>query len=100
MTQEPWFDTPVPGDDEPEETISDQRTRTLRQQRRLAAGRHPLIGGLLAKNGETCGSCDLLEAHMQSRRWYKCKAVGGHSPATDVRLSWPACSGWRPRGDA
>jgi len=51
--------------------------------------------------GETCRSCANVVAHHYSRTFYKCALVTPtHGAATDIRLRWPACSGWRARDEA
>lgn len=104
---------PLP-DAEPPETISAERRRTLKRQAELARGVHPRTKLPLANNGHACGDC----AHHFERRmgstYHKCdhgypaepvefhgtmyspRSLVSHGPATDVRVSWPACSGWKP----
>lgn len=45
--------------------------------------------------GETCGTCANA---ARFGRYAKCKLVRGrwtNGPGTDIRLRWPACSGWQ-----
>lgn len=81
------------------DTLSDQRRRTLRQRQRIERGLHPLANGPINASGETCGSCAHCVGHRQAQSWYKCALIGGHSNATDIRLSWPACSAWKAKTD-
>jgi hypothetical protein len=80
--------------------------RTKRRNELLAAGVHPTTRLRLREPaGETCGSCDYrLAINTGKRTFHKCSAVPmTHGPATDVRLSWPACGGWTeatPRSSA
>lgn len=77
--------------------LSTDRRRTIRRRQLLAAGTHPTTKrALRTPAGETCGSCANLVEHRLGRTYWKCGAIpltGG--PATDVRLSWPACNLWR-----
>lgn len=75
--------------------------RTQRRDALLAVGVHPTTGARLAGNGETCGSCAHLGANEHNcRTYWKCTKVYVTSgPATDVRLSWPACTLWAPSED-
>lgn len=44
--------------------------------------------------GETCGSCENI---CRYRRYAKCvltQAAWTHSPRTDIRVGWAACSKW------
>jgi hypothetical protein len=44
--------------------------------------------------GETCGSCQHIR---RSERFAKCaltRAAWTHSPRTDIRVRWVACSKW------
>lgn len=84
-------------DPEPEEELGQDARRTRRRNELLAAGVHPTTRLRLREPaGETCGSCDWRQSFTPNRRtFHKCAAVAmTHGPATDVRLSWPACSGW------
>lgn len=89
-------------DKEPDEKLSAGRRRTLRQQADLAAGRHPATGLPLNDTGAKCGSCihhRAIESHRGGSYWHKCAAskLGlSHSEASDIRISWPACTKWEP----
>lgn len=80
-----------------EEQLSETRKRTLRAQRAIANGRHPLGGFLLEGSSETCGTCVYSFARQGGRdHYYKCRARKVTSgAATDLVLSWPACSMWK-----
>lgn len=75
-------------------------SRTERNHARIKRGIHP-FGGPLANNGKTCGDCAFVLAHSQSRnRYFKCSQFGvTRGPATDLRLSWPACAQFKERPD-
>jgi len=48
--------------------------------------------------GQTCGTCANVVCKSYSRNYYKCglvKTTGG--PATDIRLSSPACELWKKK---
>lgn len=97
-------------------SMSADRRRTQRQAANVAAGIHPLTGGVLHPLASrhrdadapkddpfTCGSCwfrDVLRYH--GRSYAKCTADDGrhisHSAATDVRAWWPACPRYSPSG--
>jgi hypothetical protein len=90
---------------QPEPKLSADQRRTLRQQRDIANGQHPLLARLRGYTGSararpdlgTCGDCrfrQLFDWH--NRRYAKCTFGGEerrltHGAATDVRASWPAC---------
>lgn len=50
-------------------------------------------------SGKTCKSCNNLTNNgYRGRGYYKCKQwKDSHSPATDVRLKWPACGRYEER---
>lgn len=80
---------PPPDDESP-----DQR-RTRRRREMLADGINPASKrALLWESRATCGDCEHHFTHRTNRTFHKCaKAPGGPTggPATDVRVSWPAC---------
>lgn len=102
---------------EPPEQVSADRRRTLRQQRDVASGRHPLTGGplhpLASRHRDasapkadpfTCGSCYFRQVlRAKGGSYPKCLADDGrrvsHSAASDVRAWWPACPDYSP-GDS
>lgn len=84
----------------PEHDLGDESyTRALTRRRRelLAAGIHPTTKRPLLPDEPdrpTCSSCASCFGYTAARTYYKCeRAAGGltHGPASDVRLSWPAC---------
>lgn len=49
--------------------------------------------------GETCKTCAHACYHTMAKRYWKCglmRQVWTGGPGTDIRLSSPACSFWRP----
>lgn len=52
-------------------------------------------------DGKICKECVYCDAHFQTRTWYKCrlwlKQFKGSSPASDIRLRWPACKKFKER---
>ncbi len=79
----------------PERHTSAGRRRTQRQRAMLDGGYHPVTRFKLAANGETCGTCDQLRAQGGTAgTYYKCALNLTRGPATDTRLSWPACEAW------
>lgn len=88
----------LPGTDVPtveRPSLSADRRRTERRRALLDAGVHPATGRKLAGNGETCATCVHHQAFARNRTWHKCLLAGvTHGPATDIRVSWPACEAW------
>lgn len=108
--------------------LSEQRRRTLRQERAMANGVHPLALALRDPTirvhpdaprdrggaGPTCGSCWYRRqtATNGNRNWPKCTygaenwtdQTRGRAPrvthgaGTDVRRWWPACDSYSPGG--
>ena len=72
------------------------RRLTRRRQAMLDRGVHPITGSPLADNGETCGSCEhhVLRCNVAGR-YHKCVLNLSGGPATDLRVSWPACTRWK-----
>lgn len=68
---------------------------TYTQQRRAAAGLHPMGLPLAPGSAETCGTCAHLDRRRLARRVvFKCgisRQTSGR--ATDTRKGWPACTG-------
>lgn len=123
---EDYEPSPMPTPDEP---LSADRRRTLRQASQVAAGIHPLTGGRLHSLASrhrdadspksdpfTCGSCYFRRVEKYHDRSYpKCwlpnPAAGADAPArqiysrvsnsaaSDVRAWWPACPDYSP-GDS
>lgn len=79
--------------------LSADAKRTWRRRRLLEQGIHPATKLKLADNGEFCGTC---EHARKNYRFWKCDRLElTFGPATDIRVSWPACTGWEPiRGPA
>lgn len=80
-----------------EPTLSAERRRTLRRRRWLEAGKHPAFRGsdigLRKPVGErTCRDCVACVANRRAKTYWKCEKAGiTGGPATDIRVSWPAC---------
>ncbi len=73
--------------------VSADRRRTEKRHAALAAGRHPFMGGPVRPDLGTCGDC----AHSGRQggvagSYYKCALNLTGGPATDIRISWPACN--------
>jgi len=87
----------APADDP---ALSAGQRLTLRNAAELAAGRHPATGLPLADGTETCGGCAHHEhVHHHDRHWHKCtqhRLGMSHSAASDIRVSWPACTRFIP----
>lgn len=99
MIDRTLFD-PGPVLPEPPKLSADQR-RTLRRQQQLDQGLHPTTRLPLRRPvGEhTCGDCTHRKENPgHARTYWKCdQVVMTAGPATDVRLSWPACIKWEGR---
>lgn len=96
----------------PDDGLSANRKRTLRQRRDVLFGRHPLTGGKTFPDLGTCGECRFRELIEHHRRVYpKCwfpedrsaeawEILGPprhtNGPASDVRAWWPACKDFEP----
>ncbi len=84
--------------------LSSDAARTKRQREQLAAGVHPATGmRLLAADQPppTCGACaNAVRVEAGNRRVWKCRRhdLGmSHSAASDIRVSWPACTLYEQR---
>lgn len=78
------------------ENLSADQRRTIRRNARLAAGWHPVTGLRLREpRGETCGDCEHHIVHHYAKRYHKCDLNDTSGAATDLRVSWPACSAFR-----
>lgn len=100
---ETLFELP-PVESDPSDQSSYTRRLTIRRQKMLAEGIHPTTRYPLKGGPTTCGNC----AHHYERQlghvYHKCDQVHETAgPATDVRVSWPACVLWaaqvRAEGD-
>ena len=86
---------PGPGS-EPDEPLSADRRRKIRNDALIAGGIHPATRHTIA-TGElrTCRDCaHAINVHV-ARSYWKCERhrLGmSASAASDIRLSWPACS--------
>lgn len=82
---------------------SKRRRQTYDAAQAFALGVHPATGEPLDR-GHTCGGCDHCYAirHTGGTAWHKCglHREGTRGAATDVRVSWPACSLYVPRPGA
>jgi hypothetical protein len=80
---------------EPVVNLSADRKRTIRRRAMLDAGIHPLMGGAVRADGETCGSCahHCVQGDV-ARTYHKCELRNTGGPATDIRVSWPGCYRW------
>lgn len=74
------------------EKLSPDRRRTEQRNAALARGQHPTGLGRIDVE-HTCGECRFRFAKAgHAKTYWKCLVLGPTSgPATDVRLSWPAC---------
>lgn len=74
---------------------------TQRNNDSLAAGIHPATGLSILQgiNSGTCGECIHHHAYFHHTRTYHkcdCHRLGeSHSSASDIRVSWPACSNFQ-----
>ena len=83
--------------------LSADRRRTERRKALLAAGVNPATRlRLLDPEWHlTCGDCDhhvAVMAHQPGQNWHKCdRSLLGlsMSAASDIRISWPACTAFR-----
>lgn len=69
---------------------------TPTQRTNVRIGLHPM-GHKLAENGHHCGDCGHMKRRNMGGTYIKCDLNDTHGPATDIRLSWPACSQWKAR---
>ncbi len=78
--------------------------RTARRKALLESGVHPrTMLPLLqpADPAKTCGSCAYHFSRSRQTTFHKCGYTPWtRGPATDVRVSWPACTAWTPEPDA
>ncbi len=90
----PSADPPPPGP-----VLSADRRRTIRQRRSIELGTHPVTRRPLLDPewGFRCGDCTHLVRVDLGRTYIKCDRNHTGGAATDVRVSWPACTGLRIR---
>ena len=76
--------------------VSAGKARTQRNNAMLASGRHPVSGRrLLAVTdtaAPTCGDCVHHFTNRRSKTYHKCDLNATGGAATDIRVSWPACT--------
>lgn len=76
--------------------LSDGAARTRKQRLLLARGIHPATGLALHPDGGTCGTCEhATQASNGGWAGWKCRKhrLGmSSSAASDLRISWPACT--------
>lgn len=98
------FDPGPPVVAEHDENLSATQRLTLRRKAMLDAGIHPTSRRPLLVFAEgtgpfTCGGCAHHLVKRRGNTYHKCaKAHGGLTggPASDVRVSWPACDLYQP----
>lgn len=76
--------------------LSADRKRTQRHHDALAKGQHPLMGGPVDP-AHKCGDCLHHFEHTRNQTWHKCDLHATRGAGTDIRVSWPACSAFKPR---
>lgn len=85
-----------PAINEPESDESATVRLTRRNREALDRGVHPATMLPLVSDGRTCGDCPHSErVAWRDRAWWKCHRhrLGlSHSAASDIRVSWPACT--------
>lgn len=79
---------------EPLELSYTQRL-TLRNKAALERGMHPTGLGPISDEG-TCGTCVHHRVHSSAKDYHKCEFTATSGPATDIRVSWPACPKYLP----
>jgi hypothetical protein len=83
----------IPGE-EPRRKLSATQRLTIRRKRLLDIGIHPVTRCPLlhAEWNRTCGDCDHhVISGGHARPYHKCRLNISSGPATDIRVSWPAC---------
>lgn len=90
-----WYPVTVPGPRSKRDGESPDRARTRRNNATLARGRHPVTKlALLEPRGRSCGECAHHVVHRHAKAYHKCDRNHSAGPATDIRISWPACTGF------
>jgi hypothetical protein len=79
---------------EPVPPMSAGMARTRRNNDLIARGVHPITRLELRAEGGTCATCAYaVKEDHGARHYWKCWAVPvTHGAATDLRISWPACT--------
>ena len=90
------FDLPPVAEDRKSGKPSYTQRLTIRRNADLARGVHPVTRLALAGGDHTCGECDHAIVNRCARNYYKCDLNVSRGPVTDIRLSWPACTAWKP----
>lgn len=83
------------------ENLSWQDMRAIKNQKKSHAARalamikngfHPFGLRLREPRDKVCGDCRHANSHERVKKYYKCLLSRvSCGPATDLRLSWPAC---------
>lgn len=83
-------------DPPPAEPMSAGRRLTVRNNAALAAGQHPATGAPLVDDGRTCRDCPHAVNYARGAgSYWKCalhRLGTSRSAASDIRVSWPACT--------
>lgn len=85
------FDPGAPA--EPPAALSYDQRLTIRRRQFLERGVHPTTRLPTLDDGRTCKDCPHAFSHHRAKTYWKCSQVAPtHGPATDIRVSWPACT--------
>lgn len=89
-----WYPLWTPRFRDQQRGESDTARRTRRNNESLARGRHPVTKLNLLESAppRTCGECAHHEVHRYAKTYHKCELNRSSGPATDIRVSWPACT--------
>jgi hypothetical protein len=85
----------------PNDGLTATRRLTIRNDAMLARGRHPATGHPTVQTA-SCGSCENLRSYRNGsgrKVYHKCalhRLGVSRSAASDVRISWPACTLYAP----
>jgi hypothetical protein len=104
---EPLFDPGPPNvpPPDPEAELSATQKLTLRRRRMLEQGIHPATKARLLdpvdQAGASCGMCvHARQIDHHRRTYWKCDLVPHtNGAATDIRVSWPACTRYEAHPD-
>ncbi|WP_018502926.1 hypothetical protein [Parafrankia discariae] len=80
-------------------TLSPGARLTARRRAQIAAGTHPVTGLplLSADRSLTCRTCNHIGRQGDTAgHYWKCGRNLSRGAATDIRLSWPACTDYQP----